>query len=70
MNLQDEHIRLWIDLFMKRTDEQSLFMFTTTVTAEATINKKNMLGLGKKKLISPILIDSHFYEPISIIKSQ
>ncbi len=32
--------------------------------------QQNMLGLGKKKNDSSILIDSHFYEPISIIKSQ
>ncbi len=31
--------------------------------------QQNMLGLGKKNFFS-ILIDSHFYEPISIIKSQ
>ncbi len=29
-----------------------------------------MLGLGKNEIDFSILIDSHFYEPISIIKAQ
>ncbi len=44
MNLQDEHIGLWIYLLMMRTDEQ------TAETAEATINNKIWQGWIKKKI--------------------
>ncbi len=45
-------------------------MFNTTVIKEATINNTNMLGLGKNKQNDFSILDSHFYEPISIIKSE
>ncbi len=47
----------------------SLFMFNTPVTAKATIYNKICYGWVKKSDFS-ILIDSHFDEPMSIIKSD
>ncbi len=51
---------------MTRTDEQTLFMFSATVTAEELY----MQGLGKTMIDYVDLIDSRFYEPISMMKSQ
>ncbi len=57
---------------MKITDEETVhhfFHIQHRSDSRGHEKHQNTLGLGKAKYF-PILIDSHFYEPISILKSQ
>ncbi len=50
MNLQDEHIGLWICLFMMWTDELCVTFHVQNLSdSGGHYKQQNMLGLGKKK---------------------
>ncbi len=70
MNLQDEHIDLCIYLWWAQMNRLWIIFHVQRHSDNGGHYKQhNMLGLGKK-LNDFSILDSHFYEPISIIKSE